>query len=830
MLQQKLSEQNSSRFIVIVQKFVSYPSSFFRKELIAMLGILALLCVIVFHKFISGYSVYLFKDIGSDTLNAFYPSFVHIAEILWKGSIPGWSFEQGLGQNVFPFSLNDPTVYLLYLLGGKNLSFGIIWVEIFKILGSGLLFFLLLKKIGVGAIAGYTGGLLYAFSGFMIIGGSWYGFSTLGLYLALMLFSFELLYSEDKWWLFPISISLIATQNFVSLYTCSLFLFSYVLFKVFGDEKVNLKKLPPLFSRMLALGMLGVLISSVFSIPNLLQMLDSPRVLGASSQMIELASIPIFELGNAHYLITLLMRTFSSDLLGNGNDYKGWGNYLEAPLSYCGLITLLLAPQMFTFLKARQKLVYGIFIGIFIFAEIFPWFRRGFWLFQGDYFRDISLHVSIIFILFSALALDRIVKGRQVNLLLLGVSFFTLMILLYFPYDISILDKYKNIVEWPAINEGIRTKIALFLAVLSATLFLFTLEKYGKYAVIFLLVITFTELAIFTNESVGRRDVVDATDLNKKIGYNDYSVEAIAFIKQQDKDFFRIEKNYGSSPAILASLNDSMVQHYFGSSSYVSFNQTNYINFLKQCDILNSKMEIVGRSRWVIGVKNTPALHSLIGIKYYLFKGDWVSHPTLTKIYNKIGQFGDVAVLKSDFALPMGVAYDTYIVQSDFNKLDTARKHIALLKAVMIPDSLAPELSDLKRIAGSSLPSGGAYLPEELTIDTTKLKSNSLHINFFSSNAIDGEINTKTTQLLFFSFPFDNGWKATINGKTSTVYMVDGGLSAILVKPGENVITLRYSPPYVKYGLYLTMLGVLIFGVLAYLSAGKLAGQYSLQS
>jgi len=794
-----------------------------------MLCLLVFLCGIVFHKFIFDYSVYIFKDIGSDTLNAFYPSFVQIAEILWSGSIPGWSFEQGMGQNIFPFSLNDPTVYLLYFLGSKNLSFGIIWMEIFKILGSGLLFFLFLKKIGVGAIAGYIGGLLYAFSGFMVVGGSWYGFSTLGFYVALMLYSFELLYVENKWWLFPISITLIASLNVVSLYTCSLLLSAYIFFRVIGDEKINLKKLSSLFSSVLLLGTLGVLISSVLLLPNLLQMLGSPRVLGSSSQFIELASIPIFEIGNAHYLITLIMRTFSSDLLGNGSNYIGWGNYLEAPMSYCGLICLLLAPQIFHFLNKRQKLVYGIFIGTYIFFEIFPWFRRCFWLFQGDYFRDLSLHVSAIIILFSALTIDKIIKGGKINLLLLTVSFLALIIVLYFPYNVDLLDKYNNVIEWPSINVNIQNRIAVFLALLSVTLYFSRFEKYKKTAVVCLITLTIAELALFSYESINKRDAMNIANLNNKNGYNDYSVEAIAYIKELDKNFFRVEKNYGSSPAILASLNDSMVQHYFGSSSYVSFNQPNYINFLKQCDILDPKIETEGRSRWITGVKNSPVLHILTGVKYFLFKGNWSSHPILTNIYNKIGQFGNVSVLESDFALPLGVAYDTFIVQSDFNKLDTPNKHIALLKAVMIPDSQASELSELKRISGSNLPSISTYISEGLMIDTNRLKSNSFHISFFSNNSIEGEIHTNTTQLLFFSFPFDNGWKAIINGEASTVHMVDGGLTAILVKPGNNVISLRYTPPFVKYGLFLTMLGVFIFGVLAYLSAGKLTGKYSLQ-
>lgn len=734
--------------------------------------------------------------------------------MLRENHFPGWSFEQGLGSNVFPFSLSDPTTYLLYLLGSGTLSFCIVWVEIFKIICSGLLFFCFLKKLKLDVNAAYVGALLYAFSGFMIVGGGWYIFSSLGLYMALVLLAFEMLYTEKKWWLFPISISLVAAYNVVSLYTGCAFLLLYVLFRVAGEKEFNLKNSQSLLLHMVLLGTLGVLISTVFSLPNLLGMINSPRVLGNASHVNEMAAIPMFEPGSRHYLMTLLMRTFSSDLLGNGSAYKGWNNYLDGPLGYCGLITLLLVPQIFGFLKTRQKIVYGIFIGIFVFAQIFPWFRRGFWLFQGDYFRDFSLYFSVALILVSVLALDKIIKIGKANLVALGISFLVLMLILYFPYGLKIQDKHGYVLEWRnIIDHGIQLKITLFLVLCAASLILFSIASCRKYAHIFLLIITVVELASFTHDSIKNREAVTAADLKEKIGYNDYSIDAIAFIREQDKEFFRIEKNYGSSPTADASLNDAKVQHYFGSSSYHNFNQLNYINFLNASGVLNARFE--KETRWANGVKNAPMLQVLTGVRYLLFKGDWKQYPILTDIYTQLGEFNDVTVLKSKYALPMGVAYDTYILQSDFNQLDAKRKHIALLKAIMIPDQLAGELATMNRISGNDIPAG-TYDVNALAADTDKLKANSLEINSFSNNSIDGVINSKTRQWVFFSFPFDSGWAAQVNGKEATLQLVDGGLSALLVEPGSNSIALRYTPPYVKLGLYLSLLGLLIYGVVMF--------------
>lgn len=775
---------------------------------------LALLCITVFHKFIFGFSVYLFKDIGSDTLNVYYPSYVNIAEMLREGGLPGWSFEQGLGQNVFPFSLNDPTTYFLYFLGSDNLPSGIVWVEIFKIICSGVLFFCFLKRFGLHTNAAYIGGLLFAFSGYMIVGGSWYIFSTLGLYTALILLSFEMLYSENKWWLFPVTVSLIASYSLVSLYTCCLFLLSYALFRVLAEDEIDLRVLPAILLRMLLLGALGVLISAVFSLPNLLQMIESPRVSGNASLSSAMGAFPILEPGNSIYLITLLMRTFSSDLLGNGTAYKGWSNFLEAPMSYCGLITLLLLPQIFVFLKSRQKVVFGLFIGIFLFAEIFPWFRRGFWLFLGDYFRDFSLYVSIIFILLAMWALDKIIRGRKVNLFILGASFFTLLILLYFPY-VSPPQNGHGSIQWQAaiIDSSIQAKTTLFLTSIMITLLLLSVEEYRKHAQICLIVITIIELASFSYFTVNSRNVVSTAELHQKTGYNDQSVEALAFIRQHDQDkFFRIEKNYSSSPAMNFGLNDSKVQHFFGSSSYYSFQSLNYINFLSICDVLDSASE--PDTRWSFGVRMEPLLQALIGTRYLLFKGDWRPR-SIADFYTEIARFGEVAVLKSNHALPMGVAYGAYILNSEFRTLDTKHKYIALLKAIVVSDRLASNLSTMSRISRVDLPEN-IYSSSEFAMDTEKLKANSFLINSFSNNRIEGEITTRIKQLVFFSFPFDSGWKAKVNGKDVAVLLVDGGLSAILVEPGRNIVSLRYFPPFVRKGLVLTLLGLLIFGAMLF--------------
>jgi hypothetical protein len=59
------------------------------------------------------------------------------------------------------------------------------------------------------------------------------------------------------------------------------------------------------------------------------------------------------------------------------------------------------------------------------------------------------------------------------------------------------------------------------------------------------------------------------------------------------------------------------------------------------------------------------------------------------------------------------------------------------------------------------------------------------------------------------------GWRATVDGKSATIYRVDGAVRGVVVEAGEHVIEMRYRPGSVFLGLGLTLLAgaiVLVVG------------------
>ncbi len=217
-------------------------------------------------------------------------------------------------------------------------------------------------------------------------------FSTDAIYFAFLLYAFESYLKENAWVYFPIGVALIAAGTSFNLYVYAMFFLPYSLFRYYvcyGWQAPQ--QLLRFLLKLFGFAVLGVGISAIFMVANLQEMLNSPRVLGGVSFFDRLmAKSPLGFEGFAHN-ITAVMRFFSNDLLGTGNGFRGWGNSLEAPIFYCGLLSLLLAPQVFVQLERKHKIAFGLFGLVFLVPVILPFFRYMFWAFTGDYYIYIDL-------------------------------------------------------------------------------------------------------------------------------------------------------------------------------------------------------------------------------------------------------------------------------------------------------------------------------------------------------------------------------------------------------------------------------------------------------
>lgn len=786
------------------------------KALLAAMFLTMFVAFFVFKDFILLKKLYLFKDIGSDTLNGAYPFFYNFAYYFNEEGLPTWSFYEGMGQNIVGGFLRDPFMLIGYLAGANSMPKIYVFVEIFKILSAGMVFYLYLKQLKVSNYAAIVGCLLFTFSGFMIIGSCWYVFTYEAFTVALALLGFELYFQKSKWLVFVISIAAIAISMPFNLYVTGIILLFYMLFRLGQTQQFNFKSFFQLSLKLAVLGVIGLLIAAPFLLEASLQLVESPRGSGTNSYKDILTSQPMFSLISRFEFGTFVARLFSSDYLGSGSNFKGWQNFLEAPVSYCGVISLLLMPQVFGAVNKASRRWYFIWLGIWLVPTLFPYFRHAFWLFTGDYYRIFSFCVSLVFIVYSVYALDLILKTRKINLITLIASLVGCFILLGINY-------FKDTQAQP--DDTVALLVKAFLVGYALILYFLTKQESQtplKYLLLGILCVEMISLSGFT---INRRDAVYTRELKEKTGYNDYSVEAVDYIKKQEKTaFFRIDKNYYSSGAIHGSLNDNKIHKYFGTSSYSSFANNNYISYLKGYGVIGKTQEY--ETRWAPGLINRPILESLNNVDYIMAKA--YSNPLWRLTHDSVAKFGDVLVLKNKFTLPFGYTYDKVVKQSDFDRLSNDQKDYVSLQACVVNDEEIPTLNGLTVYPIADTIQNLAFSFDKYAAYVSKLKESNLSLKHFSQKQLSGTITTNAPRMMYLSFPYDKGWHLTLNGVETPMVRVNNGMTGVFLPKGTHQLELDYRLRLFNKGIWMIPIGLICMLVLFVLSKkGKNPLKYS---
>ncbi|CAH0997218.1 hypothetical protein EMA8858_03361 [Emticicia aquatica] len=771
------------------------------KLLVLFSSIIILMLAWIYKGFIWGKYAYMFRDIGSDSYNLIYPQFYHHASYLEKfGSMPKWSFQQGLGQNVHPFWF-DPISSVLFLIFKTNSASVMIWMQVIYMFLAGIFFFLYLKSLQLKNFPSLIGGFLFTFCGYVIIGGTWTvdKFPLEVLHVALLLYSVEQLLFRKNWILFPIAIALVGIHQPFDLYLYSLMLLVYVTARYAEKNSLKTLRFAKYAGVFLGLGLLGIGLGSFQTWSNLQQMIDSPRVSGNYSYGSTLKNIPIFSFAEWKEYSTVLLRMFSSDILGDGKSYSGWQNYMEAPIFYCGFLSLLLTPQLFFQLNRKQKIIYGTLIGLCLILIIFPYFRYAFWLFTGDYYRTISLLIVSLLLFYSMRALNYLYETGKINLIALGITALVLLL---------IINTVAS--EGQIVDKGLKSIINIFIILYTGLLVTARNAKLRVFAFVLLGVFVIVEVIYFSSNSLKKRDAYTKQELNDtNVGFKDATIEAVDYLKKKDANFYRIEKNYASGTAIHGSVNDAKIQEYYGTRSYHSFNQLNYVNFLESVKLIKKNDE--NSSRWLLGVFASPIIQRLCGVKYFLTKDINASYLRNAN-QDSVAMFKDVKIFRIKDTFPLGVTFDSYISNENFEKLDSVSRQAILLQTVSVTKDFQARLKGFNETTSANLPTGGVTI-EVLKNWVVKATQDTLQIKEFLPNQIKGEIQLKNSKILFLSIPYDKGWSASVDGKMANIEKVDAGLMGILLEKGNHKIELTFEPPYVKEGTYLSLFSVLLFGV-----------------
>lgn len=139
----------------------------------------------------------------------------------------------------------------------------------------------------------------------------------------------------------------------------------------------------------------------------------------------------------------------------------------------------------------------------------------------------------------------------------------------------------------------------------------------------------------------------------------------------------------------------------------------------------------------------------------------------------------------------MGLVFNKYISNNEFMKYSTD------LKTSSLNESIILSKEQIKKY--------GALYDNVVNIQSNKFE--------YINNGFKSSIDLSGDTLILYTVPYDEGWKATINGKTVPIEKVDNGFMAVKGNKGSNKIVFYYYPKGLNIGLVISFfsLGGLIF-------------------
>lgn len=162
----------------------------------------------------------------------------------------------------------------------------------------------------------------------------------------------------------------------------------------------------------------------------------------------------------------------------------------------------------------------------------------------------------------------------------------------------------------------------------------------------------------------------------------------------------------------------------------------------------------------------------------------------------------------------MGFLYRNLINPKWFAKLKKEQKDKALFSGVLLDEPWIMAQAEMNKKADIL-----AQLPiiNHISMDekVRQLQQTAVQIEQFGQENIKGWFETKSKGVLFFSIPYNKGWKACIDEQKATIMPVNNGFIGIPVKTGKHRIRLSFEPYGKKVGTYLSISTLFIVGVLS---------------
>lgn len=721
--------------------------------------------------------VFAFSDIGIDLYSYYYPVQVIQAQQLRELHQLTWSFQLGLGGYIG--SMFNPTQLVTAWLPQAWQLDVRLPTYFLKLILAGGFFFGYLRRIRFAPGLATIGALGLAFSGYSMINGQWDTQGLVILQLAAYLFFLESYFRGGSFWCAVAAGMTVGSGSAFDTYTFSLLSVLYFALRpaITGKHDDHRAFLPAL-AGFACFAALGFALTAAVQLPNMLYLLDSPRVSGGHAKFSSLLE-QLSDLNSRDLIWAELAGLFGKGLLGTGSAYQGWSNWFEAPGFYVGMLPLLCLPQLLGPTATRRERLLcvagGLLLALYI---VWPAMRYSVYGFGHTGFRLSTLWVSVGLLVLGLAGLRRAWLSGIWRAGLLASASGIIGLLL--------------VVAWHYSEVVVMHHVALVIGFTSVhCIVLWTCATGGRRAALPVLTCIFAcELLLFAMPPLTQRTAVHADGSSSHGNYADGTRAALGLIRRNDPSptFYRIEKTYES-----VFLNDALVQGYHGTKSYF-FHGRGITRFV-------DKMQLPRRSprtNYISSMAGRPHILDLLGVKYLLARNRKLDgSPGMVHV----GRAGKIHVYENTDTHGIGHLYRQVIGEAAASNLSLAKRDALLLQQVVVehPEAIRARLAQLDA-QHADAQHADARIDADPQVRLRKLSD--IHLQ--------ADVVAPRASVLLIAMPFDNGWEAEVDGAPVELLRADYGLTALLLAPGRHQVNLRYTVPGRPLGTWISLTALLI--------------------
>lgn len=736
------------------------------------------------------------------------PFYVHCHEMIRNGT-GMWDFSTELGNNVFssytyytlcsPFfwlMIPFPTSWVPYLMGP---------MYILKFACAGLTSFAYIRYFTKTDKSALIGSLLYTFSGWSVFNIFYNQFHESFIVFPLLLLSLEKLVKEKKKGIFGLMVAISAITNYYFFVGMVVFVVIYFLIKTISRSwDMNFK----IFLRIFAEALFGCLVALFVLVPSAITVFGMSRT---SEPLINGWQFWLYTDTRVYfYIIQSLFFPAEIPAIQSFCYCQGiaWQS-LSLYLPLFGIIGVL------TFISKNKKDWKSRLLIISFIMAMIPGLNALFTMLQPIYYARWFMMPLLIMSMVSAVAMEEYEVSEFIPSYK-KVSIITLVIIL--------------ITALTPIYEDGKWKIGIWNRDMATSVFLFIMFSF----------IAVYQLLVLFND--GRKETFIYK--NKKIFMSLCSIILIVTILTLG--IGRTTSNKGESvktginfETLTEDMNLengarlSVFSSNYNLSTTTGVNSIDFFHSIAPEGTIKTYKTLLDYDRGVTSPQttNNPYFKTITSVKYFIsdkdYDDEYVTNMSdgddfienfdalkekygyaLMPNYSEFNLKDEkYKIYKNDCYLSMGIAYDYYITETEYNKLNSQQQGKAMINALVIADEYEDEvkntLANYSYIASTSK----VYSDEEYLSDCQQ----KLTCNEFKEgkNSFTASIKSNTERYVMFSVSSDNdGWTAYVNGKETDILKVDGGLMAVKVGKGENNIEFKYEVPGLKIGLVGSSVGV----------------------